>query len=298
MARYLLPTFFLLGAGRCGTTSLARALDQHPEIHMARSKEPTFLASTFRVVTDPARYLEEFAVTDRVRASGDASHTYFSDPHSPGIIREFFPDARFVLILRDPTERALALYSLTRTLGYERFGTFERALEAEDVRFASERFRARCNGSFWDYMYVRSGLYGTLLSRYLEHFERDRFFITTLDELLADVPGTLNAIADHVGVAPFPELQLPHEAASRNVRSTHLQRLLRQYLDRYAPDGVDEPPKWHRPALNRLITFNTLPKPSIADQTRAMLDERFSRDLALLTRISGVSVQVRQPNRQ
>lgn len=188
------PNLFILGAGKCGTTSLHHALSGHPQVHMARVKEPSFFSSGFQVVANPIEYFNLFPESEGKRLYGEASHVYFSAPEAAPVLRQLFPDARFLLIVRDPVQRAHSLYQHMRRYGHEHLATFEKALAAEDARFASPRFRANCPQYFWNFMYVRSSLYDVQLRRYLDLFPRRQFFVLTLGEWSAEPERRLGEI--------------------------------------------------------------------------------------------------------
>lgn len=179
------PDFFILGAGRCGSTTLYHMLRQHPQIFMPRVKEPSYFGSYFQVIKDPVSYFALFNPRRGERAIGEASHMYLTNPESAGLIHTLLPQARFILIFRNPTDRAYSLYQWTRKAGYEPL-TFEAAVEAEDARFADPAFFRNCPQYFWNFMYLRSSYFHLQWARYLALFPADRFFALSLGELSAD----------------------------------------------------------------------------------------------------------------
>ncbi len=186
--RLKLPNLFVLGAAKCGTTSLYSYLRQHPEIHMSPVKEPSFFCRQFQVVDNPIEYFGLFECGAEKKAVGEASHVYFSNPETPPVLHTLFPNARFIVILRNPALRSYSLYRFMRMLGYETITSFEQALAAEDRRFDDPAFLADCPQYFWNFMYFRSSLYDEQLLRYFALYDRSRFFILSLAEL-AEVPG-------------------------------------------------------------------------------------------------------------
>ena len=154
LSRIKKPSFFLLGAGRCGTTSLYHMLRQHPEIFMPEVKEPSFFCSYFQVVKDPISYFGLFVPSSEEKAIGEASHVYFSNPESASVLHLLFPNARFIVILRNPTNRAYSLYKWTRRFGYENLSTFEQAVIAEKKRFRDPIFFRECPQYFWNFISV------------------------------------------------------------------------------------------------------------------------------------------------
>lgn len=285
--RVSLPNFFILGAGRCGTTSLAIALNAHPDVFIPAIKEPSFFASSFQWVKDPARYVSLYEPAGASAAVGDASHIYLEDPESPRILQAFFPDARFVLVFRHPADRALGLYARMVEGGYEMHRSFERALDAEDRRFHSERFRRTCRQSFWNYMYVRSGLFGEQVQRYFEYFDRRQFWFTTLDRLITEPAQTMHDLQGFLDVEPVEVERFPRDATSKGIRSQPVayaeQRLLRPLTRRTGFPGEST-----LAAISRWNGGDD--KPTMQPATRFRLQERFEPDLRLLRDLTGIDL--------
>lgn len=285
--RVRLPNFFILGAGRCGTTSLALALNRHPDVFIPAIKEPSFFASSFQWVKDPARYVSLYEPGGDTAAIGDASHIYLEDPQSPRLLQAFFPDARLVLVFRHPADRALGLYAHMVEGGYETYRTFERALDAEERRFHSQRFRRSCRQSFWNYMYVRSGLFGEQVQRYFEHFEREQFWFTTLNRLVTEPAATMADLHRFLGIEPAEVEEFPRDATSKAIRHRTVayaeQRVLRPLERRTGFPGESM-----RTAISRWNRGGD--KPTMLPATRARLQEGFEPDLRLLRELTGIDL--------
>jgi hypothetical protein len=286
-----LPTFFILGAGRCGTTSLAGQLRRHPGVFIPEIKEPSFFASSFQWVRDPWKYVDLYADVGDATHLGDASHIYLEDPKSPQILEAFFPGARFILMFRNPADRALAMYAQMVEWGYELEPTFERGLAAEDRRFESQRFRDHCPHSFWNFMYFRSGLFGEQVARYLERWPRDRFYATTMYEYL-DEPARVTAeILAFLDLEPRDLGDVPHYGSSKGTRSRHLQyverRLLRPLMRRNVPGASN--------LRDRVIAWNRGgERPKMQEGTRDELIARYRPDLERLNQFLAVDVLGRE----
>lgn len=211
------PNLFILGAAKCGTTSLHHTLNQHPEIAMSEPKEPCFFSPDFQVVADPDAYFGLFAQRPSARFHGESSHLYFSTPEVAPRLRRLFPDARFIVILRDPAERAYSLYRHMRRHGHEILPTFGQALDEEHRRFADPAFRVGNPNAFWNYLYVRSSRYDEQLARYLELFPREQFFVLTLGEWRSDPEKWQQAIFRFLGV----RTDVPISPEIRNTGGQH-----------------------------------------------------------------------------
>ncbi|MBN1597128.1 MAG: sulfotransferase [Bacteroidales bacterium] len=188
------PNFFLLGAGRSGTTSLYKYLYQHPDVFLSDIKEPSFFCESFQVIKNPVNYFELFNGTEDKKAVGEASHVYLSNPKTAELLKLLFPDAKFIVILRNPVERAYSLYKHMIYYGYEKVGSFQKALNIETERYNSSKFKNNCPQYFYNYMYFRSGLYGEQLSRFFKFFDKSQFLIIPFKKLQYDSACVLNDI--------------------------------------------------------------------------------------------------------
>lgn len=160
---------------------------------------------------NPVEYFNLFNSNLRYRV--DASHVYFSSPETPGILFDLFPQARFLVILRDPKARAHSLYQHMRRALHrdgrpmELIDSFLKALSVEGERFTSAEFASECRQYFWNFMYMRSSYFDLQLSRYFAVFPNQRFMITTLAELHHRPKSTLKEIAQFLDldVADFDQ---------------------------------------------------------------------------------------------
>lgn len=223
------PNLFILGAGKCGTTSLYELLRRHPDIHVCDPKEPSFFCSHFQVVRNPIDYFRLFDSARRYRV--DASHVYFSNPETPPVLHALFPDAKFLIILRDPRARAHSLYRhMRRALladgqPIETVGRFHDALLLEAMRHRSPEFAATCRHYLWNQLYMRSSCFDEQIARYFALYPRGRFLVMSLAEFHRDAERTTQAVADFLDldrggfgtgshVANAAPDQEPYDAAS------------------------------------------------------------------------------------
>jgi hypothetical protein len=204
------PNFFLVGASRAGTTSLWQYLVQHPDIFMPRKnmaqKEPSHFceiapkwALNYR---DRQRYLDLFSAAGASTAVGEASTPYLVAPEAPGRIREAFPNAKIIIVLRNPTARAFSLYRYLCLIGAEWLTTFEKALAAEEDRMHDGRFTLDNPVWYGLYQYFHSGLYSTQVRRYLDAFPPSQVAVVLSDDLDRDPVGTAQGLYRFLNVDP------------------------------------------------------------------------------------------------
>jgi SAM-dependent methyltransferase len=131
------PNFFMLGAPRCGTTSMYWQLRAHPEIYMAKWKEPFFFDSRAHgvltgAVASESDYFDLFRfVPFQAKAIGEASTMYLSSPEAMSKIKAFNSEAKALVMLRNPVHASVSMYLQTRKGGkYEQADSFENAWRA------------------------------------------------------------------------------------------------------------------------------------------------------------------------
>jgi len=121
----MLPNFFIVGASKSGTTSLYLYLDKVSGIYMSRVKEPHYFhRSSFKLIarsiTDKAEYQKLFKSATKEKAIGEASTSYLQDPESASLIHDQVPNAKIIIILRDPCQRAFSGFLMLKSVGREK----------------------------------------------------------------------------------------------------------------------------------------------------------------------------------
>jgi hypothetical protein len=229
------PNFFIVGAGRSGTTALAEMLRQHDDIFVTDPKEPNFLAlagmnASFEgpgddttanrsSVTEPEAYRALYRHANGARARGDASVSSLFYPEAAvSTIERLFPEARVVVLLREPVARAYSAYSLLRMRAFEPCESFGAAIDHE-LSGARETWRP-----IWHY--VEMGFYARQLVPYLERIGPERIQILFYDELVADPVGLARRVFRHIGVDDAVEVSPDLVNASGKTRSIALQRAI------------------------------------------------------------------------
>ena len=283
------PDFYIVGATKAGTTSVYRYLRQHPRIFLPDQKEPRFFVDddylrgirTFapHPVRSLSDYLVLFAGVPGGVKAGEASTAYLYCRASPTRIHEFTPDARIVVMLRNPVDRAYSNYGQCRKGGHEVL-SFEEAIATEKDRPAL-------------FHYVQQGLYTHQLQRYLDLFGEDAVGVFFLEDMVHDPAGLCRRLFLHLQVDATVEVDIStiHNKAARprSVRATRLYRSIagsdRTYV-RVAKRIVPLPVRRAaRLAATRMLFTRRVPP--IREETRRALVDRYRAEVRELEALTG-----------
>jgi hypothetical protein len=273
------PNLFVIGAAKCGTTSLAYYLSQHPQIFMTKLKEPHYFsrvrpsgvfAHAIPVVSNERDYLDLFVGSAQFRYRGEASTSYLWSPEAVGRIADHCPDARIVAVLREPIARLYSHY-----LNEVREGVETRPVEQavrEDCEFRAGRWGVH-------HLYVECGLYSRQLARYLDEFPREQIMVLFQEELRDHPVEVLTRLMTFLGLDPRPVAQFdltprntyraPRYGLLGQVRASPLARTAYR---RMVPVAV-------RMVLRERLMFRKAPKPPLPEDALNFLRDLYSEEL-------------------
>ena len=276
---------FIVGAPRCGTTTLAQFLKDHPAVAFPAVKEPHFFSQNDlrglsiqelrrKVERD---YLRRFFTSGPDRRIGaDASVTYLYTPEQLEPIRRLWSRSRFVVAVRDPLTMLPSLHRRLIYLGDETIPTFEQAWAATPDRAAGRRIPRQCADPRW-LRYDQAGRFATHLERLFAAVGRENCLVQLFDDLTADPSGSYRRIMEFVGLEAVPRTDFTARRPSRSVRFRWLQRALKrpptpvreyfageQYRQRICDldnNGRRKPPPALLSARKRLLAWNRIEAP-------------------------------------
>ena len=180
-----LPNLLIVGAAKCGTSSLHKYLNQHPDIFMSKVKEPRFISSQVTpfplngpgdqkveawYVKNYDDYLKLFEGSEGYRVVGESSADtlYFYKGTIP-IIKQYLGDPKIIIMLRDPVKRAFSAYQhLVRDLREDL--SFEDGLVEEHNRIK--------NNFELIYHYSTASLYYDSVKAFLDNFSSVKIVLT------------------------------------------------------------------------------------------------------------------------
>jgi hypothetical protein len=232
--------FLVIGAMKCGTTSLWEHMRSHPGIFVPGTKEAPFFSSDAQYSRGLRAFLGEHfqAVPDGVKA-GKVTPQYMMGSKDAAVsviagrIAEALPDVRLIALLRDPVERAVSQHRHNLRKGYENrsFDDVAELLLEPAALHAARRVPKGTN------TYVTAGEYGRVLDTYLAFFPRDQLFVAFTDDLEQRPEWLLEEIFRFVEVDPHhrpPSLERRfHKGGTTKRVSDEAARELKLYLDEH-----------------------------------------------------------------
>jgi hypothetical protein len=270
-----LPTFIGIGVPRAGTTWLHTLLSAHPDVYLpTRRKEVRF----FDRHHDQGRewYEEFFCDPDEARrysAIGEISPQYLYCDECPGRIASLLPEAKLIVMLRHPVDRA-----------YSQFGF---VIQRRDFRGSFEEFvatRARA---------LEMGFYSRYLEGYLRHFDRNQILPLIFEEAVSERSEVRRDLAGFLGVSEdlFPEATervnpstVPRFRSLSSAAVKTGRRLRRHHLESLVDLAG-------RMGLRRLLTSGRR-VPSLDPQLKRNLSEMFVAEFEELERSWGLDLSI------
>jgi hypothetical protein len=180
----------LLGAARCGTTNMYNRFKNHPDIvigTIGNLKEMQIFSKPPHLTYGPVNYGAYFENRSGVRF--EATPIYLFHPLVPKKIKDTIPQARFVVLLRNPIDRTYSQYRFTvrRTEGRLESLTFEQALDAEEDRLREHWIGIQQDFCYYDdkfnsWSYLARSRYAEQIERWFEYFPKDRFLFVKSED--------------------------------------------------------------------------------------------------------------------
>jgi Sulfotransferase domain len=283
------PDLFIVGAPKCGTTSLYNYLQGHPDVFLAAVKEPQFFAGD-RIVKRGMpfpeamdRYLALFEDAGGAKRVGEASTSYLESPEAVERIREFAPDARIVAMLRNPVDMLHSLHGMRVAQGVESKVDFADAM-------ADERTRPGF-GSVGDQSSVRyrdRARYAEMLPRWFDAFGRERVHVIITEELAAEPQQAFARLLAFLELSPgYQPASFRHYNTSLRPRSVLLSRIVGRLPHRAVP--VSRLDRILIPCMRLLRRSNRrrLDRPPVSPALREQLRAEFAPDVTRLEALLG-----------
>ncbi|MGV2827893.1 sulfotransferase family protein [Myxosarcina sp. GI1(2024)] len=301
------PNFFIVGQPKSGTTALHQFLGQHPQIFMSSIKEPHFFCKDFHRESDryygkqrffdfrtEAEYLKLFDRVDTEIIAGESSTNYLYSQVAARKISQFNPEAKIIILLREPAKFLYSLHSHFVKFTEENEADFQRALSLESLRrkgeFMSPRVTSPC------YLYYSDRVkYYEQIKRYYNLFEQSQIKVVLFEDFRANNQQVYREILDFLGVDNTFVPQYEAVNVNKEVRFQTLNNLVNnpvlknisktlisQEFNEFIRDKIVERFLWHQS-----------PKEVMPAEIKTKLMECYHSEVVRVAELIGVDLEAK-----
>jgi hypothetical protein len=284
---------FVVGAMKAGTTFFTEILSQHPQIYLSPIKEPHyFINSLPKNLYEPSRFfsLENYLANDfpvplhiaKVEKldqyqklfslaseahlyRAEASTAYLHAPESAGLIHEYNPNAKIIILLREPIKRAFSHYNMDKGLGRVKM-EFETFVKDEIVKYN--------NGALPWNSYLGMSFYNNAINRYQSSFED--VLVVNFEDLTKNKTGTLKAISEFLNINDFTVANVERTNETKQLRFQKLFYFLKQLgLKDYFSHLFSEN---FRQGIFRIVSTDKKPSINLLEETLDKITQIFNKE--------------------
>ena len=223
----LLPDFLIIGAPRCGTTSLFYYLSEHSQIVPSIEKELHFFDDHYakgmrwyraQFPTAVQKYYAEH-IRKQDFLTGEATPAYLFYPHASERISKVLPHVKLIVLLRNPVDRAFSHYWLLSRVNKETL-SFEEAIRREQAMIGSEREKIlteanRASQEYRQFSYLTRGMYVDHLQHWMKYYPREQFLILKSEDMYSNPAATTKQTLEFLGL---PDLEMKADKEYKQYR--------------------------------------------------------------------------------
>jgi hypothetical protein len=283
------PNFFIVGAPKCGTTAMNNYLQQHPDIFMAPKELHYFGADLeTKVKLSEQEYLKYFENAGDKNIIGEASAWYLFSKFAAREIKMFSPDARILIMLRNPVDVIYSMHSQNLYDGNEDVNSFEQAIELDDERKKGIQL-ADAVDFYKMPTYKESVLFYEQVKRYLDVFEKVNVHIIIYDDFAANPAGSLKEILSFLGLGDDLSVNYKIINPNKQLKSLRLHRIIKKPPKRLkGMIRIVLPVKRFRHQIMKTFTrwnVNTKKRSEMNHHLRKKLQAELKDDIFLLSQL-------------
>jgi len=288
------PSFFIVGAPKCGTSALYSYLRGHPDIFLPDLKEPHYFSTDLpglRVTTDMNAYCALFGEAPNGSTIGESSASYLHSRDAIAAILAAAPQARMIVMLRDPVEMAAALHAELLFNLTEDIDDFRAAWDLQDIRARGLNLPPNC-GERQMLQYRQICALGDHLERLWQQVPQEQCLVVLLDDLRENAGAVYRRVLAFLGLQDDGRENFSRENANKAVRSRYLAALHGSLPKRLGP--LYRPARAVGRALGIRLSatigrhnVETRPRPPLDTALRNELAAEFAPQVAKLSRLLG-----------
>jgi hypothetical protein len=304
-----LPDYVIIGAQKAGTTSLHGYLAAHPQVNVSTVKEVHYFDKSYNYCRGENWYRWHFPLAlgkNRHKLCGESSPFYLFCPVTPARMAALLPNAKIIVLLRNPVDRAFSHYQMTVSRNLEPL-SFEDAIKAEPERLADHRKwlihdPTHYSSAYRDYSYLARGIYADQIIEWRKHYSPDQFLILESGEFFSNTPGVFDRALDFLGLDRWhpPEFAnlFPSKGSAKMMPTTR-----EQLLDYFAPhnqrlyDELGTEFDWDQHDSYKVTRLPSLADPQIRGAATPTLGVSAADESATWTTTNRISEHLESPVR-
>jgi sulfotransferase family protein len=294
------PGFFIVGAPRCGTTALSTYLVEHPRIGFSMPKETQFFCTDLPGISfhtaDPREYLKlcfGHCAGKNYLAIGEGSVWNLYSKDALANILRFNPEARFIIMVRNPIELCVALYEKRREMLQEDQLTFEQAWRLEEERLQNRNVPSFFRKEVGVAGYRSVALLGEQVERAFYLIPPAQRLLIVFDDFVVNTAAVYAQVLNFLGVPHDGRKEFAKINEGQSIRNPRLWTLIWGTLLFAYPLLAPVKRKLKVPALNiyprlsRLFLGSRQERPVIPEPLRAEMRAHFGEDIKRLSAAVG-----------
>ena len=284
-----LPNLLIVGAAKCGTTSLHNYLKQHPDIFMSKQKEPHFLINSdigedriHKAITVLEDYEDMFKTDSIYKYKGESSVMYLAFPEfSIKNIKKYLdPDVKIIIMLRNPVERAFAGYLHNLRYNPSENLSFEEVFEKSEARYYQERDITP------DTRYLHVGNYYSQVESFMSMFN-DNVLVIMYEDYVNNIDLCLANVFDFLDIDKISvDTSRRHMVGGWIFKRKFLRNLLipknnfKSLIKSFLPNK-----KIRKAIKQKIMNMSTVESPSISKDMHKKLTEYYRKDIDNLSKL-------------
>jgi Sulfotransferase domain len=222
------PHFFIVGAPKCGTTSLNNYLSQHPNVFMAQKELHRFGRDLqMKIVPSEEEYSAAFKGAPRGSLTGEASVWYLFSKTAAEEIKKFSPDAKIIIMLRNPVDVLQSLHSQNLYNGNENVRDFKEALALDE-----ERKKGKSLPPSLDFFelpsYIDTGLFFSQVKKYFDVFGKQNVHVILYDDFVNNTRQVFHETLQFLNLGSAPDIQFKVANPNKNIKFQGMHDIIKR----------------------------------------------------------------------
>ena len=230
------PDFFVVGAPKCGTTSLCNYLEQHPDVFISKPKEAGYFDQDLVAKPRRGRTIEKYLnlfENAKDKVCGEGSSRYLYSKVAAQQIHDLNPEAKIIIMLRNPVDFLYSLHSQLLVDSTENISDFKSALEAEPDRCKGKRIPRDANRPT-ELLYGEIAKLSEQVQRYFDTFEREQVKVIIFDNFKSNTVRVYQETLEFIGVDSsfqLPEFKVHQSNAQvKNINLFRIKKKIRRRI--------------------------------------------------------------------